>query len=39
MSLALTAKNFAERMDSMRSEDELRKIQRYFKSGERRGTS
>jgi 3-methyladenine DNA glycosylase AlkD len=34
MSLLLTARVFAERMDSMRSDDELRKIQRYFKSGE-----
>jgi 3-methyladenine DNA glycosylase AlkD len=34
MSLVLTARVFAERMDTMRSDDELRKIQRYFKSGE-----
>jgi 3-methyladenine DNA glycosylase AlkD len=34
MSLVLTAESFAERMNAMRSEDELRKIRRYFKSGE-----
>jgi DNA alkylation repair enzyme len=33
MSLVLTAKSFAERMHAMRSEDELRKIPRYFKTG------
>jgi 3-methyladenine DNA glycosylase AlkD len=30
----LTAEIFAQRMHAMRSEDELRKIRRYFKSGE-----
>jgi 3-methyladenine DNA glycosylase AlkD len=34
MSLVLTAEAFAERMHAMRSDDELRKIRRYFKSGE-----
>lgn len=34
MSLVLTAQNFAERMEPMRTDDGLRKIQRYFKSGE-----
>jgi hypothetical protein len=32
--LVLTAKNFAERLEKHRSAAELKKIQRYFKSGE-----
>ena len=30
----LTAKNFVERLNKLQSDEELKKIQRYFKSGE-----
>jgi len=33
-STGLTAKHFIDRLKEMRSDDELKKIQRYFKSGE-----
>ncbi|MEX0783230.1 MAG: DNA alkylation repair protein [Dehalococcoidia bacterium] len=34
MTQDFTAERFIERMEALRSDDELRKIQRYFKSGE-----
>ncbi|APU15526.1 MULTISPECIES: DNA alkylation repair protein [Actinoalloteichus] len=34
MTLELTAERFVQRLESHRSDEELRKIQRYFKSGE-----
>ncbi len=34
MAEMLTAERFVERMEALRSKEELRKIQRYFKSGE-----
>jgi len=33
-SFALTAKHFIERLKTFQSDEELQKIQRYFKSGE-----